>query len=285
MAQIDQRAAAVEPFPQGAPPPPTLEWREDRQGGHVLIEQAHCVGRPGRQFIYGGMALALSIIVLETACERPLIRATTQFLAPTKLGDVLELQVDRGRGRSIFQTHLTGSVGGRTVFETSAALGRRLDGPSGQWTPAPTVAPPEDCPLVHAHADADRDSHSHVEIRHIDGRFGIFSKFPASADNRVRAWIRPRNAPLDAAMLGFMADFLPSTTGNVLASWSGGTSLDNTIRIARIVPTDWALCEYRIDSIEGGIGHGQATIFAQDGTLMAVAEQSFVVRVWSRQGG
>src|SRR5918911_2464150 len=55
--------------------------------------------------------------------------------------------------------------------------------------------------------------------------------------------------------------------------------LDNTLRIRRIVPTDWVLCDIRILGIHGGFGHGAMYLFARDGELMATASQSVIVRV------
>ena len=59
----------------------------------------------------------------------------------------------------------------------------------------------------------------------------------------------------------------------------GGNSLDNTLRIRRIVPTDWVLCDIRISGVHGGFAHGAMSLFAQDGELMATASQSMILRV------
>jgi acyl-CoA thioesterase len=46
-----------------------------------------------------------------------------------------------------------------------------------------------------------------------------------------------------------------------------------------LVPTEWVLCEIRIAGVAGGFAHGNMYLFAEDGTLMAVASQSMIVRV------
>ncbi|HTE80601.1 MAG TPA: hypothetical protein VK634_07925, partial [Reyranella sp.] len=83
----------------------------------------------------------------------------------------------------------------------------------------------------------------------------------------------------DSSMLAVMADFVPSGIGNALGQNAGGNSLDNTLRIRRIVPTEWVLCDIRILGVHGGFGHGAMYLFAQDGELMATASQSLIVRV------
>jgi acyl-CoA thioesterase-2 len=76
-----------------------------------------------------------------------------------------------------------------------------------------------------------------------------------------------------------MADFLPSGVGNALGTAAGGNSLDNTIRFARMVPTDWVLADIRIHATANGFVHGRVHLFAEDGTLLATASQSMILRV------
>ena len=64
----------------------------------------------------------------------------------------------------------------------------------------------------------------------------------------------------------------------------GGNSLDNTLRIARLVPTEWVLLDIRVHAVERGFGHGLVHMFAEDGTLLATASQSCIVRYWPGAG-
>ena len=66
---------------------------------------------------------------------------------------------------------------------------------------------------------------------------------------------------------------------------AGGNSLDNTLRIGRLVPTEWVLLDIRIHMVERGFGHGLVHMFAEDGTLMATASQSCIVRFWRDMPG
>jgi acyl-CoA thioesterase len=58
----------------------------------------------------------------------------------------------------------------------------------------------------------------------------------------------------------------------------GNSSLDNTLRVYRLVPTEWVLLDIRIDAVARGFGHGIVHIWAEDGTLLATASQSTIVR-------
>jgi acyl-CoA thioesterase len=46
-----------------------------------------------------------------------------------------------------------------------------------------------------------------------------------------------------------------------------------------IAPTDWVLCDIRIQGIHAGFGHGTMTLFSDSGVLMASASQSVIVRI------
>ena len=65
-----------------------------------------------------------------------------------------------------------------------------------------------------------------------------------------------------------------------LGEYVGGNSLDNTIRICRLVPTEWVLIDVRVDTVANGFGHGTVHLWAEDGTLLATASQSCIVREW-----
>jgi acyl-CoA thioesterase len=64
-----------------------------------------------------------------------------------------------------------------------------------------------------------------------------------------------------------------------------GRSLDNTLRVARLSPTAWVLCDVRIHALINGYAQGVAFLWSQDGELLATASQSFVVRLWPGQDG
>ena len=44
------------------------------------------------------------------------------------------------------------------------------------------------------------------------------------------------------------------------------------------MPTEWVLIDIRIELVTRGFGHGTVYLWAPDGTLMATASQSAIVR-------
>ncbi|MFZ4382806.1 MAG: acyl-CoA thioesterase, partial [Sandarakinorhabdus sp.] len=125
---------------------------------------------------------------------------------------------------------------------------------------------------------------SHFDRRVAHGSFGAErDTLPPSPDGIGRLWVRPSDPdiPIDRLALAVMADFLPSGVGNALGAHAGGNSLDNTIRFMNVVPTDWVLADMRIHAVHAGFAHGRVHLFAQDGTLMATASQSMIVRIHS----
>jgi acyl-CoA thioesterase len=48
----------------------------------------------------------------------------------------------------------------------------------------------------------------------------------------------------------------------------------------RLVPTEWVLLDVRIHGIANGFGHGLVHLWSEDGTLLATASQSVIVRYW-----
>ena len=86
-----------------------------------------------------------------------------------------------------------------------------------------------------------------------------------------------------AADLAMVGDVVPSGFANVSGEPIGGNSLDNTLRLHAVVPTRWVLCDIQMDAAGRGFAHGHLRLFAEDGTLMATASQSLVLRY--RKGG
>jgi acyl-CoA thioesterase len=90
---------------------------------------------------------------------------------------------------------------------------------------------------------------------------------------------------VDAASLAVLGDFVPTGVSQALGVAGGGTSLDNTLRVAKLVPTAWVLLDIRVQAVQRGFGHGLVHMWAEDGTLLATASQSCIVRRWKRSEG
>ena len=97
-------------------------------------------------------------------------------------------------------------------------------------------------------------------------------------------WARlPEVLDMSAATLAVLGDYVPFGVGQALGKMAGGTSLDNTLRVARLVPTEWVLLDIQVHTIQNGFGHGLVHLWSEDGTLLAIASQSCVVRFWSEE--
>ncbi len=69
---------------------------------------------------------------------------------------------------------------------------------------------------------------------------------------------------------------------NMASARVGSNSLDNTLRIIDVFPSEWYLLEIEAEAIRNGFGHGQLRIWSDDGRLQAIASQSVIVRERSR---
>lgn len=240
-----------------------------------------CVGPSDGMFMFGGIGLASAIGAMERTTGRPLIWATAQYLSYARPPSVVDLDVRTPAvGKHNTQARVIGHVGDKEIFTVTAALGARPSDLSRQWLTMPDAPRPEDCETSEHWRGGEEGLHSRIEVRVAKGRYGADREGNPQADGRSLLWIRPRERfEVDASMLAIMADHVPSGIGNAIGRNAGGNSLDNTLRVRRIVPTEWVLCDIRIHGVHGGFGHGAMYLFAQDGELMATASQSLIVRV------
>ena len=243
-----------------------------------------CVGPPGNAFMFGGVGLAAAIGAMEGTCRRPVIWATAQYLSYARPPSIVDLDVwVPADGKSTSQARVIAHVGDKEILTVNAALGERPSPFSHQWGEPPKVPAPEDCAESARWNHGREDLHSHIEVRVARGRpWGPSGgKGAVSKDGRLVLWARPRGGhPIDSGMLAIIADHVPSGIGNALGTTGGANSLDNTLRIRRIVPTGWVLCDIQIHGVHGGFAHGAMRLFAEDGELMATASQSMIVRLW-----
>ena len=246
------------------------------------LHEGLCVGPAGKSFMFGGVGLAAAIAAMEGTCGRPVVWATAQYLSYARPGSVVDLDVRvPADGKHTTQARVIAHVGDKEILTVNAALGARPDGFAHQWAKAPEVPRPEACAESERWQAAYADLHSRIEVRVAYGRHtGGASPDGPSTDGRLVLWIRPREGhAVDSRMLAIMADHVASGIGTALGRNAGGNSLDNTIRILSIVPTEWVLCEIAIVGVADGFGHGSMRLFSEDGRLMASASQSLIVRM------
>ena len=236
----------------------------------------------GSGFLFGGSGLGAAIEAMEGTTERPVVWATAQYLSYARPGTVMDIDVTVAvEGHQITQARAVGHVGNTEILTVNAALGVRPLEAHGQWAQMPEGMPaPDDC--------VDRPLRMHVE-ESINTRLDVrvakirdFSELDGTpGDGRTVMWARmPEVLDMSGAALAILGDYVPMGVGQALGLMAGGNSLDNTLRVARLVPTEWVMLDIRVHAVDHGFGHGLVHLWAQDGTLLATASQSCIVRFW-----
>jgi acyl-CoA thioesterase len=250
---------------------------------YLPVRRDVTVGPPGGKFLFGGVGLAAAITAMERTTGRPAVWATAQYLSYAMPPSIVDLDVVVPKaGKHVTQARVIGHVGDAEIFTVNAALGARPMSMEGQWAVPPEAPPPQACELMPRFNKGEPDLHDRVELRVAKGRYGeargdgVFSE-----DGHAVLWARAaEGVPITSGLLAIIADFVPSATGHALGRQAGANSLDNTIRIRCVKPTDWMLCDIRIHGVRAGFVHGRMHIFADDGALMATASQSGILRLW-----
>ncbi len=243
-------------------------------------------GPPDRLFLFGGVGLGAAIAALERTLERPVIWATAQYASFAPEGSIVDFDVHEVHaGSNLTQAQVMAHIHDRQILIVSAALGRR-QGPCDQWLKVPAAPAPLECPRV-AHWRADQAPlASRLEKRLIEGRYPDGDPISGRGDSgRLRLWVRStEGVPITAEFLAVVADFVVEAASHALGRYTGGNSLDNTIRFGPIVETEWLLCDLAVESIHSGIIHCTMKIFSESGVLMASASQSLILRLHTKDG-
>jgi acyl-CoA thioesterase len=236
-------------------------------------------------FLFGGCGLGAAIEAMEGTTGRPVVWATAQYLSYALVGSMLDIDVTVAvSGHHITQARATGHVADREIFTVNAALGSRPYDGGGQWEAMPGVPAPDDLPpRVHPLAADGQTIMDRLDQRLAKGRaWDDLEGNPG--DGTAAMWIRlPELLDTSAASLAIVGDYVPFGIGQALGKHGGGNSLDNTLRVAEVVPTEWVLVDVRVHAIRNGFGHGLVHLWSADGTLMATASQSTIVRHWEEE--
>lgn len=233
--------------------------------------------------LYGGTAVAASIAMMESCSGRAATWVTVQFTSSCRAGEVIDLVVSElAAGRRTSQLRLSGTVEGREIFAALGAMAVHADGgPSegpghGQWESMPRVPTPDACPPL-LPPSSDR-ALTYSQLGESDVRVAIGFDQPPAA--QVALWCRPHQAGrLSNAVLGWQADLLGMALVKA-SGWTGATSLDNTIRFGppSRLDVEWVLMDLRAHVLVDGYGHGSVFAWSPDGTLLAIASQTCVMR-------
>lgn len=237
----------------------------------------------GHGFLFGGCGLGAAVAALEGSSGRPVVWATAQYLSYAQTGTIMDVDVTIAvRGNQITQARAVGHVGDREILTVNAALGERDIPSEGQWAERPEVPEPEACPARMSRFPGTESIMDRIDVRLASARNPMTDlPGPPSADGRSALWARlPEGVDMSASTLAILGDYVPFGIGQALGAQAGGNSLDNTVRVAQLVPSEWVLLDIRVHAVHHGFGHGVVHLWADDGTLLATASQSTIVRFW-----
>jgi len=237
----------------------------------------------GHQFLFGGCGLGAAIAALEGSSGRSIVWATAQYLSYANPPSIMDIDVTIAvAGKQVTQARAVGHVGDREILTVNAALGSRPLDVGGQWAEMPSVPEPDECQKRMPRMPGNDSIMERIDVRLADALAFDELPGPPQPGGRSALWAQiPDVLDMSAATLAILGDYVPFGIGQALGAQAGGNSLDNTLRVAKLVPTEWVLLDIRVDAIANGFGHGVVHLWAQDGTLLASASQSTIVRFWT----
>jgi acyl-CoA thioesterase len=224
--------------------------------------------------LYGGTGAAAAVMMMEAATQRDALWVATQFVAQARVGD--EIHVDAqilASGKRIAQLQVVARIDDRVIFTALGATALpRPNGLTGQYEEMPRVAPPDDSPAL----EHRWGSHEAREVgfhRNLEFREAILEE-PGTRAMALWARLTPPRRVITPAGIAYVADMVPGAIARAAGKVGGGFSLDNALRFAAMLPTEWVLLHLRGDVATHGYGHGSFTAWSSDGALLATGSQT-----------
>jgi len=148
------------------------------------------------------------------------------------------------------------------------------------WVDPPSVPEPDHCPPRRIPEMLRSSIFEHIETRVAMGR--TFEQLDGTpGDPRSALWCRvPGHLASSAATLAIFGDFLSGGVSHPIGRRLMGRSLDNTLRIVQLEPTEWVLCDMRMHTLVAGYAQGVAFLWSERGTLLGSASQTVAVKEW-----
>lgn len=227
----------------------------------------------GARALFGGCATVAAIVAAQTLAEQPVVFAASHFGSLAKLDTIATIRARViAQSRTLSHIEVEGSVDGKQSFLTRLTTGARPPVETeGQWiAPIPPATIEDSAPFEHPVHEGTWASRFEFRLAGV------------TSDGRPSAswWVRPKDEDLDPIVAAtVLVDYVTYGVGRPLGVPIGGISIDNVVRVHRVVPADWYLLQVMPDAIEGGLGFGSAAVFA-DGSLVVSGTQSIAVMPW-----
>lgn len=228
--------------------------------------------------LYGGTAIAVSILAMEAATERNILWVTTQFVAPAPGGVTIDVTCETlAAGKRIAQARVEGRVENQIAFTSLGSTGTpRPNGIDGQFEIVPDVTPPEDsAPLVPGPPGSVESPDEPTFRRICEYRTAEIRSTDRQGSGTMALWTRFKDGrTMTAAGIAFCADMVPIAIARGAARYGAGMSLDNSLRFAGVPDCEWVLLEMQGNMASGGYGHGTVRVWSPDGRQLAVGSQT-----------
>jgi acyl-CoA thioesterase len=247
-------------------------------GARWCLEVVPKLSTPGK-FLFGGCGLAGAVAAMEEECGRPTVWAAAQYLSYAMIGSTVEYQVVvAAKGRHVTQVRTVAHVDDREILTVNAAVGETSTDLDAIWETPPSVSPPSQCPRREVPEEFVNTIVDELEVR-VAGGVPYEHVERGTGNPRLALWARvPHELGPSATTLAIFGDYVSHGLSQPLGRFAMTRSLDNTLRIVSLVPTEWVLCDIRMHATTRGYAHGTAFLWAEDGTLLGIASQSLGFR-------
>ncbi|MEX2393753.1 MAG: acyl-CoA thioesterase domain-containing protein, partial [Actinomycetota bacterium] len=124
-----------------------LAYDENGTNGSFLLEPP-LLRHDGT--MYGGTAIAVSVMAMEAATQRDVLWVTTQFVAPAPSGHRIDVACETlASGKRTAQLRVTGTLNGDVMFAALGSTGVPKDGGlAGQFEAMPVVSSPDEASIL-----------------------------------------------------------------------------------------------------------------------------------------
>jgi acyl-CoA thioesterase-2 len=235
--------------------------------------------------LWGGVGLSAFVAAAERGVGRRCVWATVQYLTPIREGEQLHMDIDiGGEGIALTQASGRGTVDGKPALLAIGTFGG--DGPNDlQFSAAPDIPPPHECELRSMPHPWGGGMLEQIEQRTLPG-MALPHPDGLPGTGRTMLWMRLKDVgghqvTPDVGALAVLADLAPSGISEAVGRPTFGTSLDNSIRAARLPEpggSGWVLLDITIEAVVGRVAQLQARMFDESGRLLAVCGQSARLR-------